>query len=302
VAVTARVALVTGATGLVGRALVARLRESGARVLATARTYEAERSLLAAGAEPLHTDVANIGRWSRESSDAEVIFHLGLPRLDPPLRRLAARRRAGPAAAAAGALAELADGRPVVMLSTGLAFGDRTGPACDDDATPDPCAVAVAALAAERALAGADLRVVRVPWIHGPGGLARDLIVGLRIGRFRVVGDGENRWSMLGADDAAAALMAALGAPPGVYTAAEAEVPTQSEVVNLVCTVPGHRRPDRLPLGLAALSMGGAMSEALSSSLWIRSGRLADHGWAPRQDWREQLVSLAEGSLPLPRP
>jgi hypothetical protein len=71
--------------------------------------------------------------------------------------------------------------------------------------------------------------------------------------------------------------------------------------VNLVCTVPGHKRPDHLPRGFAGLSMGGAMSEALATSMWIRTGRLADHGWAPRQDWRSALVNLAEGSLPLPR-
>ncbi len=284
-----------------GEALVARLRSCGVRVLATARSHVAERSLLAAGAEPLHTDAAGLGGWVRETADAQAIFHLGLPRLDPPLRRLAARRRAGDAAAGAGAVAALADGRPVVMLSTGLAFGDRSSPAVDADPAGATPAIAAAALAAEHALAGADLRVVRVPWIHGPGGLARDLIAGLRFGRFRVVGSGDNRWAMLGADDAAAALLAALDAPSGHYTAAEADVPTQSQVVDVVCAVPGHRRPDRLPPRFAALSMGGAMSEALSTSLWIRTGALSEHGWEPRQDWREELVRMAEGSGPPPR-
>lgn len=296
-----RVALVTGATGLVGRALVAQLRESGVRVLATARTYAAERAVLASGAEPLHTDVASLALWKRETAEAEAIFHLGLPRMDPPVRTLAARRRGRAAAEGAQAVCELADGRPVVMLSTGLAYGDRAVPACDDDPASSAPALAAAALAAERALAPADLRVVRVPWIHGPGGIARDMIVGLRVGRFKMVGPGENRWAMLGAEDAAAALMAALGAPAGIYSAAEPDVPTQAEVVNLVCTVPGHRRPDHLPPRFAALSMGGAMSEALSMSVWIRTGRLSDHGWAPRQDWRESLTRLAEGALPLPQ-
>ena len=297
-----RVALVTGATGLVGRALVACLRESGVRVLATARTYDAEREIVAAGAEPLHTDAAGLGEWIREAVDADVLFHLGLPRLAPPLRRSAARRRAAPAAAGAAGVAALAGGRPVVMLSTGLVFGDRTAAAVDDDPVLGVPAVAAAAFAAESALAQADLRVVRVPWVHGPGGLARDLVVGLRIGRFRIVGTGQNAWAMLGAEDAAAALVAAAGAPPGVYTAAEDDVPTQEDVINLVCTVPGHRRPDRLPLWLASLTMGGAMSEALSTSLRVRTGGLADHGWSPRQDWREELVRLAESPLPHPRP
>jgi len=34
--------------------------------------------------------------------------------------------------------------------------------------------------------------------------------------------------------------------------------------------------------------------------LAIRTGRLAETGWAPAHDWRRDLVSLAEGPLPLP--
>ena len=71
-----------------GRALVARLRASGVRVLATARTTAARQVIVDAGAEPLYTDLANLGEWDRETADAEVVFHLGLPRLDPPVRRL----------------------------------------------------------------------------------------------------------------------------------------------------------------------------------------------------------------------
>nr|WP_281426238.1 NAD-dependent epimerase/dehydratase family protein [Miltoncostaea oceani] len=292
--------MVTGATGLVGGALVARLRAEGVRVLATARTYDAERALREMGAEPLHTDLANIGQWRREAEGADVVFHLAQPRTTPPLRRGAARRRGRAAAAGARALHEVAGDRPVVMLSTGLVHGSRAEPAVDDAPVVGEIALARAAAATEEALAGADLRVVRVPWVHGPGGLMRDLIVGLRIRRYRIVGTGTNAWAMLGADDAAAALVAAVGAPPGAYSAAEADIPTQADVVGVICGVPGHRHPDRTPLALAAMSMGGAMSQALSASLAIGTGRLADHGWAPRQDWREELVRLAEGSLPLP--
>lgn len=283
-----------------GRALVARLRAADVRVLATARTPAARQAVLDAGAEPLYTDLANLGGWEREAADAQVVFHLALPRLDPPVRRGAARRRAAPAAAGARALAALAGGRPVVMLSTALAYGDRATPAADADAPTTRPALAAAALAAEAALAPAAPRVVRVPWVYGPGGLARDLIVGLRTRRFRIVGPGGNLWSLLSADDAAAALLAALGAPPGLYSAAETDIPTQAEVVEAVCGVPGHPRPDHVPPGFAAFLMGGAMSEALGLSLAVRTGHLADHGWAPARDWRAGLVSLAEGPLPLP--
>jgi uncharacterized protein YbjT (DUF2867 family) len=74
-----RTVLVTGASGLVGRAVVARLRADGVRVLATARTLEAERVVRRLGAEPLHTDLANLGSWRREAEGADAIVHVGLP-------------------------------------------------------------------------------------------------------------------------------------------------------------------------------------------------------------------------------
>lgn len=283
-----------------GRALVARLTGDGVRVLATARTQAAVREVRDAGAEPLYTDAANLREWRREAEDVEAVFHLGLPRLDPPLRRTAARRRARPAADAAAALADVAGGRPVVMLSSAFAYGDRHDPAADGDPVTAPAAVAAAALAAEAALEPVAPRIVRVPWVHGPGGIARDLVAGLRMRRHRIVGGGDNLWSMLGAEDAAAALVAALGAPPGVYSAAEPEIPTQLDVVRAVCAVPGHRMPDRVPPRLAALSMGGAMSEALGMNLAVRTGRLADHAWAPRQHWRDTITRLAETPLRTP--
>ncbi len=283
-----------------GQALLARLREEGLRVLATARTREAAAAVVAAGAEPLHTDVANIGAWAREAEAADAVFHLALPRLDPPVRRLAARRRARGAAAAAAALAEVAAGRPTVMLSSALVYGETAAPAADDDPAPARLALARPAAAAEGALAGPALRVVRVPWVVGPGGLLRDVVVGLRVRRYRMVGGGGNRWPLIADDDAAAALLAALDAPPGVYSAACAEIPTQEEVVGAICTVPGHRHPDRLPPALAALVMGGAVSEALGADLAVRTGRLGDLGWSPRRGWRDEVLRLAEGPLPLP--
>lgn len=270
------------------------------RVLATARTLNAQAILTSLGAEPLYTDLENLAEWTAEAADVDVVFHLGLPRLDPPVRRGAARRRAGPAARGADALATLAGRRPIVMLSTALAYGDRESPAVDGDAAVSVPALAAAAVAAEGALAGASPRIVRAPWVYGPGGLARDVIVGLRTRRFKMVGPGRNRWALLHADDAAEALLAVRDLPPGIYSAAESDVPTQTDVVRAVCRVPGHPVPDHLPPGLAAVSMGGAMSQALGLSLWTRTGRLTETGWAPAHDWRRDMVSLAEGSLPLP--
>lgn len=295
-----RTALVTGGSGMVGRVLVRRLAAEGWRVRATARSPAAVAAAREDGAEPLFTDLQNLRAWAEEAGAADAVWHLGLPRLEPPLRPRGARRRAREAALGAAALAEVAAGRPLVMASSGMVYGDRReGPAAEDD-PPRPLLAGLAAHAAERALAAVGPRIVRLPWTYGPAGLARDLIVGLRTGRYRILGDGGNRWSMLSADDAAAALVRALELPPGTYTAAEEEAPTQLEVVMAICSVPGHRRPDHVPPGLARLGYGGAMVQALTASLWLGAGGLRATGWAPADRWREAFVSLAGSPLPLP--
>jgi nucleoside-diphosphate-sugar epimerase len=282
----------------VGRPLVALLRERGVRVLATARSLAAEARVREMGAEPLHTDLASIGEWEREAREAEVVFHLAHPRVVPPLRRIPAQRRARAAAADAEALDALADGRPVVVLSTALVYGELAEPAVDDAVLGRTPALAAAALAAESALPGPARRVVRVPWVYGPSSLIGDVADGLRMRRHRIVGAGENAWSMISARDAAAALVAALDAPPGVYTAAEPDMPTQNAVVDHLCRELRLRRPDHVPPRLAGLSIGGAISEALALSLRVRTGRLGALGWSPRDDWREGLVSSRRPPAP----
>jgi hypothetical protein len=81
--------------------------------------------------------------------------------------------------------------------------------------------------------------------------------------------------------------------------AADGPAPTQLEVVDALCAVPGQPRPDRIPPRFAAMSMGGAMAEALATSLDVATGRLGER-WAPAGDRRRDLVSLARSPLPLP--
>lgn len=288
---TTRIAFVTGGSGTVGRALVERLAHEGTRVLALARSRAAAGGVEAAGAEPVWGDLERPEGWAAEARAADVVFHLGLPRMDPPLRAAGVRLRARRAAAQARALHETVGDRAVVMASSALAWGHRPdGPAGEDDPAR-PTAMSRPALAAERALAGPGLRVVRLPWVYGPSGPLSAMAAGLERGTFRIVGPGDNRWSLISADDAAAALCAAALGPPGIYAAAEAGAPTQREVVAALCARPGVRRPDHLPPGLASVIMGGPLSRALAASTWVGPGRLAALGWRPADDWRRDLLS-----------
>jgi nucleoside-diphosphate-sugar epimerase len=289
------IVFVTGGSSLVGRRLISRLVTRGSRVVALARSPEACEAVGAAGAEPVLGDITRPEGWIAEARACDLVFHLALPRLRPPVRRSRIGRLQREAASGAAALrAAVGAGRPLVMASTGLVYGSRTAAAAEDDPVA-PVALGRPAFEAERALADPELRVVRLGWVYGEEGMVFDLITALRIGRLRVVGPGDNRWALISASDAADALLAAADGPSGVYNAAEPGSPTQVDVIHHVCGAVGLRRPDHLPPRMAALSLGGASAEALAASMDLRVESLTALGWCAAGRWERDLPALLGG-------
>gem|GEM_PF-426076 len=287
---------VTGGSGLVGRALVAALLADGHRVLALVRQPQDGTALAALGAEPVFGDLLEErGTWRPRVGEADLVWHLGLPRLPVPLRPLRVRRLRAASATGARLLAgAMADGQPAVVASTTLVYGDRPGARVGEGDAPQPLGWGQVGHAAERALADGALRVVRLPWVYGPTGFFPGVLRGLRQRRLRIVGDGGNPMPVLAAEDAAAALRAAAAAPAGVYAVAEDPVPTQRGLVEELCAQLGVRRTDVLPLPMAALSMGGALAHAVAASCDLAPGALAAAGWRPARSWRSDLVALCD--------
>jgi nucleoside-diphosphate-sugar epimerase len=81
-----RAALVTGGSGLVGGALIARLREDGTRVLATARSLPAERGLAEPAPSPFTPTSRTSGAGSARPPRRRWSSTSGCPGWDPPLR------------------------------------------------------------------------------------------------------------------------------------------------------------------------------------------------------------------------
>ncbi|MCC6830823.1 MAG: NAD(P)H-binding protein [Thermoleophilia bacterium] len=294
--------LLTGATGLVGGRLLRDLLAGGHTVLAVVRDVADGPAIAALGAEVVVGDLAAPGAWTARIADADVVWHAGLPRFAPPVRGPAVRRAARRAAAAARAIAGAAGDRPVVLASSALVHGDRPGEDVAEDDPPRPAALAGPAAAAEAALAGTPgLRIVRLGWVYGPTGMLPAVVGGLMTSRYRIIGDGANPMPLIAAEDAASAMLAALSLPPGTYAAAEADVPTQRELVHAICAQTGALRPDSIPPRLASLSFGGPLAAAMRASVRLRPGGLARAGWHPARDWRRDLVSSVRppaGSAP----
>jgi len=285
---------VSGGTGLVGRQLIADLLSEGHRVLALGRTGVAMRQLEELGAEPVYGDLTTPGIWQDDAADAHVLWHLALPRVRTPLRGSRVRKDARLAWRGAHNLIAHGDpARTVVAASHVLVWGDAGGDPIPADTDPDPIAMGHWGLAAEHALDVPGLRVVRLGWTYGPDGMFTELVLAVRRRQFRIVGDGQNRMPLISARDAVRALRAAEHAPPAVYVACEPGPPTQEELIHHICRQLGVPRPDHVPPRLAALSLGGAMADALRASVNVRDTGLAEVGWQPADDWRASLLELS---------
>ena len=185
------------------------------------------------------------------------------------------------AAAGAGIIAATAGDRPLVVGS--CAIGDSKG----------ALEIARPALAAEAALRGSDARIVRLPWAYGPSGFICDMSRGLQMRRFRMVGPATNRIALIGARDAARALIAAAAAPPGTYAVAEPDPPTQMELVHHLCAARKAPRPDHLPPRMAGMSMGSVVVDALTADQ--RVAVVAPDGFVPAQRWERDIAGALRG-------
>ena len=265
-----------------GGALVQALVESGTPVTALARTEVAARRLHDAGAKVVIGDIGESLRWEHAAREAEVIFHLGLPRLTPPLRSRHIRKFEREASAGTQIVREIADGRDLVMAT------------CAIRSAEGPLDIARPGLAAESALEGAPgARIVRLPWAYGTSGFICDISRGLQMRRYRIVGPGDNRLVLVGARDAARALIAAASSPDGTYTVAEESGPTQVELVHHMCITRGVPRPDHLPPRMASLSMGGVAVQAVMAEQ--RVDIAPPPGFTLTQTWQTHLMEALAG-------
>jgi len=265
----------------VGGALIEALLSAGTEVIALARGIDGARHLADAGAEVVRGDVGEVVRWDARAAEAEVIFHLALPRMTPPVRRRHLRKAEREAAAGAQIVAGVAGDRPLVVAS--CAIGDANG----------ALEIARPALAAEAALRGIDARIVRLPWAYGPSGFICDMSRGLQMRRFRMVGPATNRIALIGARDAAGALVAAAAAPPGTYAVAEPEPPTQLELIHHLCAARKAPRPDHLPPRIAGLSMGSVVVDALTADQHVAVA--PPDGFAHAQRWERDIAGALRG-------
>jgi nucleoside-diphosphate-sugar epimerase len=232
--------LVAGATGAIGRPLIAKLLSRGHAVVALTRSSEKTQALAEQGVELAIADVFDTEavKAVMRRAQPEVVFEqlTALPRTYTP--------QSMSAAAAFNARIRLEGGANVLgaaqaagvrrYLRQSIAFWATPGPGLADEETPlaSDASPAVAAdirvvTEIERRLldnSGLEAIVLRNGFFYGPGTWfdpTGDVADQVRRQQFPIVGDGEGVWSWLHIDDAAmAAVLAAEHGTPGIYLVA----------------------------------------------------------------------------------
>jgi nucleoside-diphosphate-sugar epimerase len=291
---------VTGATGVIGRRAVAQLVAAGHEVSGVARSAPKADELRRAGATPVTVDLFDAEGLRGAVAGHEAVVNLATH--IPPATRAA--RPSGWAEndrirrEASGLLvdAAMAAGAEVfVQESLAFFYQDRGDEWIDED-TP------LADLPLVEPVGAAESNVARFNDGAGRG-------VVLRFGRFYAADSDQTRaqlWTartgvslelgtpdgyqpFVDIDDAAAAVVAALDAPGGVYNVVDDEPMTRREIDGVVAGTVGRqrlRRPDRL---VARSSMGAAFA---------RSNRVSNRRFRETTGWRPRSTSAAVG---LPR-
>jgi nucleoside-diphosphate-sugar epimerase len=299
-----------GATGAIGRPLVARLLADGHEVMGTTRDAARADALRAQGAEPVVLDAfdAEAVHAAVAAARPEVVIHqlTSLPRDATPKAMKAAvpvnarlRRETVPtfvaAARAAGARRVIAQSISFVTRPDGRPIHDEDAPLWLDAPGQAENVGGVAALeaAVRDPAAGVEGVVMRYGFFYGPGTwYAPDGAIAtmIRKRRYPIIGSGEGRSSFVHVDDAVDATARALdpALPPGVYNVTDDEPARARDWLPAAAAALGAKPPRHAPVWLARRVAGPVAVHYATTLPGNGNARLraALPEWTPRP-WRD---------------
>jgi 2-alkyl-3-oxoalkanoate reductase len=284
---------VSGATGVLGRRVVPLLLEAGHEVIAVGRTPEKRRLLEQRGARAVDVDLFDAAAVRRAIEGAEVICNLatavppGIRAFLPLSWRAMDRVRRQVSANLVDAALDAGTVQRVIQESFAPIYADGGDAWLDESSVVRPApynrSVLDAEANAERfTRAGRVGVVLRFGWLYGPGdAFTLQLVDGVRRGWFVLLGPPDGYFSWAAHDDAARAVVAALGVPAGAYNVVEDEPLRRRDLANGIARLLGVPRPRLLPRWVARY--GGSVVETFARSVRISNRKLKGaSGWAPR--------------------
>ncbi len=289
---------VVGATGVLGRRVVPLLVGTGHEVSALARSDTRAALVTGLGATPVRADLFDPESLRRAVAGHEVVCNLAT-HIPAPARmgrpsawaendriRTEGSRHLVDAALGAGAARFVQESIAFLYRDGGSAWLDESSPV---DAVANLCsALGAESQAARVTAAGAAGVVLRFAAFYGPD--SDSTLAMIRLARRRIaLSAGPDRYmSSITTDDAAAAVVAALAAPAGLYNVGDDEPVTGREFFAALAGALGVAPPFIAPAGLARL--GGSMAAAVT-----RSQRVSNRAFAAATSWKPVQRSVRDG-------
>jgi nucleoside-diphosphate-sugar epimerase len=298
-----------GATGVIGRPLIEQLLTAGHEVTAMTRTQGKTAALRDAGVEPAVADALDPDqlRAAVVASGSDVVINQ-LTQLPERLNYRKAetfamtnrlRAEAGPnlakAAAEAGAKRLISQSVCFFYAAAGSAVKTEEDPLF----TPPPGSTFADGIDSLQALESSTLEtdgvegvVLRYGYFYGPGTYyASDgtMAADVRKRRFPVVGGGTGVFSLIHADDAASATVAALERGQGIYNVCDDHPAPLSEWLPVYAEAIGAKPPRRVPVWIARMIAGKEVA-TMATQLRGASNEKAKRelGWQPKYpSWRQ---------------
>src|SRR5262245_48962957 len=305
---------IAGATGALGLPTVRALVAAGHRVRGTARGEEKAARVRALGAEAVTVDLFDGRALAEAVAGSDVVMHLAT-KIPPPSRPWILSRRfqvendrlRSETSVLLVDAALAARARTYVQESITFPYADAGEEWIDEESVLRPTPLLLSALDAERETqrfteAGGRGIALRFAGFYGPD--VRSTHESVRMARYRlfpIFGTGENFFSSIHVDDAAAAIVATLDAPAGTYNVTDDQPVRFREYAGAMTDAFGFGRPVRLPAAVTRLALGPL------AVVFLRSQRVSNRrfkeavGWAPRHvDVRDGWRSIA-AAMRLPR-
>jgi nucleoside-diphosphate-sugar epimerase len=286
--------MVIGATGVLGRPAVTRLLAAGHEVSGLARDASRGPAIEATGAEPVAGDLFTPTSLAAALRGHDAVLNLAtrIPRKVTSKSAWAENdhvRLAGSAALAA-AVRQVDEVRIVVQEGISFVYAEGGDRLLTEDAPLRPRGVTASSVVAHANVAALEDRTVvrlRIGTLVGPDAMTSALLAAARRGAPLIMGSRSDWTTAIHPSDAAAAAVAALGAPSGVYNVGAPAV-VKGTLGAAMAAAAGVRKARAVPKWLVSRL---AMAEPMGRSQRVDSGKLMEAtGWrcerpVPGPEW-----------------
>jgi 2-alkyl-3-oxoalkanoate reductase len=301
----------TGATGVLGRPTARALVDAGHEVRGTARGEEKAQLLRSVGAEPVSVDLFDADAVKQAVAGSDAVLHFATK--IPPITRMrwkrAWRQNDRLRTQATRHLVDAAIGAGTstfVYASITFTYGEHGDEwVAEEDSLSiswPPLASTIDAEKQTKRFTESGRRGIALRYALFYAPYAPSTIDTIQLARRRflaVPGGGLNFVSSIHVDDAAAAAVAALRAPAGVYNVTDDEPLRMRDYAQAITDAFGLKPPRTVPAWVFRLILGGPGKYLLSSQRVSNVRFREKSGWSPkyrsaREGWQQIAAELAE--------